>query len=187
MTCLFPEVDIVSTNSVTCTHIPVTFLWGSPPHVSNHNINVFNHYQSVSPVSTCRIFGTVALSSALPGGWEANEIPRVLKEKQHERADAAGIRVWSWNIESLVRPGLLHMLVDVLTEHHVDVAFCQETRWRDTVTFPLPKGWCVANIGTGEGNDGVAVMLSPDTYRSVASPKNSTENTWRVGAQRSRA
>lgn len=101
--------------------------------------------------------------------WVPPDLPKKMTNNQRKkgRAPCSGLRIWSWNVETLRRPGMLYMVVDWMQQHSVDITCFQETRWPGTVVFPLPHGFWFANIGGEETTDGVACVFAPKAYRAI--------------------
>ena len=92
----------------------------------------------------------------------------MFKDKgKQRRADLSGVQVWSWGIETLLQPGFLHYVVNLLEGYRVDMCSFQETRWQGCVLFPLCGGWVFANIGGDSRCDEIAALVSPRMWKSI--------------------
>ena len=103
------------------------------------------------------------LVSAKASMLKSSGVPHKLRDI-HNRicrpAVASQLRVWTWNIETLARPGYLCLMSDLASAHGIDAIFFQETRWRGCSSFGLPGEWWFVGISEGRGNDGVAMLMN---------------------------
>ena len=77
-----------------------------------------------------------------------------------------GIRVWSWNVETVCQPGLLLWHTRSMAEHNVDVLFLQETRLKGSVCYELDD-FFFAKIGGPSAEDGVGVLVAPHIKQRI--------------------
>ena len=59
------------------------------------------------------------------------------------------------------------MVVTWMLQAGVHTGSFQETRWPDTVAFPLPHGLWFASIGGEDATDGVAFVFSPKASKAL--------------------
>ncbi len=56
------------------------------------------------------------------GGWNSDEFPSSIVTAKHGKGcNGSYLKIWTWRIESLLKPGMIHYVSDLCMQHQVDV------------------------------------------------------------------
>ena len=123
-------------------------------------VSVNNVNEAPPAVGGCLVFGRK--------GSKASSVVIPRNPCNVHKTKKSGLRVGTWNIRTLTRPGKLENVVREMRRAKLDVLGLSETRWRDEGDF-INDGVRVIYTGGNESQRGVAVLLSEEAAKCVKS------------------